>query len=109
MIRNILVSIAVLPAFLAPLASAPAMEAPAQLSQQNGKEPPAERPRDYTFDKTISRSVLENYLARSISMEGLLNGRGDLDDNIRMLKTTGAKFIGRAICLSVGARGRPGA
>jgi len=32
-------------------------------------------------------------------MEGLLNGRGDLADNIRMLKSTGAKFIGRSICL----------
>jgi hypothetical protein len=32
-------------------------------------------------------------------MEGLLNGRGDLDDNIRMLKATGAKFIGRSLCL----------
>src|SRR6478672_3937731 len=56
-------------------------------------------PRDYRFDGTMSRAVLENYLARSISMEGLLNGRGDLDDNIRMLKSTGAKFIGRALCL----------
>jgi hypothetical protein len=55
--------------------------------------------RDYHFDKTISREVLENYLSRSISMEGLLNGRGNIDDNIRMLKTTGAKFIGRSICL----------
>ena len=32
-------------------------------------------------------------------MEGLLNGRGDLDDNIRMLKTTGAKLVGRSLCL----------
>ena len=47
----------------------------------------------------MSREVLENYLSRSISMEGLLNGRGDLDDNIRMLKSTGAKFIGRSLCL----------
>ncbi|HET6246591.1 MAG TPA: hypothetical protein VFE47_02745 [Tepidisphaeraceae bacterium] len=54
---------------------------------------------DYRFDGTISRAVLENYLSRSISMEGLLNGRGDLDDNIRMLKHTGAKFIGRSLCL----------
>jgi hypothetical protein len=53
----------------------------------------------YQFDTTISREVLENYLARSITMEGLLNGRGDLDDNIRMLKSTGAKFIGRSLCL----------
>src|SRR5256885_5235078 len=55
--------------------------------------------RSYQFDKTISREVLENYLSRSITMEGLLNGRGDLDDNIRMLKHTGAKFIGRSLCL----------
>ena len=56
----------------------------------------------YHFDRTISREVLENYLDRSISVEGLLNGRGDLDDNIRMLKHTGAKFIGRALCLWAG-------
>jgi len=54
---------------------------------------------DYRFDATISRQVLENYLSRSITMEGLLNGRGDLDDNIRMLNHTGAKFIGRSLCL----------
>jgi pimeloyl-ACP methyl ester carboxylesterase len=60
------------------------------------------RPRDYRFDGTMSRAVLENYLSRSISMEGLLNGRGDLDDNIRMLKATGAKFIGRSLCLWTG-------
>ncbi|MCP5520808.1 MAG: hypothetical protein H7A46_04600 [Verrucomicrobiales bacterium] len=55
--------------------------------------------RDYHFDRTISRPVLENYLSRSISMEGLLNGRGDLTDNIRMLQQIGAKFIGRSLCL----------
>jgi len=54
---------------------------------------------DYRFDATISRQVLENYLSRSITMEGLLTGRGNLDDNIRMLKHTGAKFIGRSLCL----------
>jgi len=32
-------------------------------------------------------------------MEGLLNGRGDFKDNIRMLKGEGAKYIGRALCL----------
>jgi pimeloyl-ACP methyl ester carboxylesterase len=56
-------------------------------------------PRDYQFDRVISREVLENYLSRAISMEGLLNGRGDLDDGIRMLKSIGAKFIGRSLCL----------
>jgi hypothetical protein len=43
--------------------------------------------RDYHFDRTISRKVLENYLSRSISVEGVFNGRGDLDDNLRMLKS----------------------
>src|ERR1039457_2940172 len=55
--------------------------------------------RNYGFDKVMSREVLDNYLSRSISMEGLLHGRGDLDDNVRMLKHCGAKFIGRAVCL----------
>ncbi|MEN6308996.1 MAG: hypothetical protein ABFD91_14705 [Anaerohalosphaeraceae bacterium] len=55
--------------------------------------------RDYHFDKTISRQVLENYLSRAITMEGIFNGAGNLDDNIRMLKSTGAKFIGRSLCL----------
>ncbi len=53
----------------------------------------------YRLDRTISREVLENYLSRAITMEGLLNGRGDLDDNIRMLKRLEAKFIGRSLCL----------
>ncbi len=63
------------------------------------KSEPSAHARDYQFDKTMSREVLENYLSRSISMEGLLNGRGDLDDNIRMLKSCGVKYCGRSICL----------
>jgi hypothetical protein len=62
-------------------------------------EPSGARAGGYGFDQSISREVLENYLARSITMEGLLNGRGDLQDNIRMLKQSGAKYIGRSICL----------
>ncbi len=65
-------------------------------------EPSAPAPKSsgpYAFDHTISRTVLERYLSRAITMEGLLNARGDLDDNIRMLKTIGAKFIGRSLCL----------
>ena len=34
------------------------------------------RPGGFQFDGKISRPVLENYLARSICIEGLLNGRG---------------------------------
>ena len=68
-----------------------------QPSERSGR-----RPRDYRFDGTMSRAVLGTYLSRAISMEGLLNGRGDLGDNIRMLKATGAKFIGRGLCLWTG-------
>lgn len=56
-------------------------------------------PRIYDFQRVISRQVLDNFLSRAISMEGLLNGRGDLGDNIRMLKDVGAKYVGRSICL----------
>ncbi len=59
----------------------------------------AEPSSKYHFDGTISRAVLENYLARSISVEGIFNGRGDLDDNIRMLKSLGVKYAGRSLCL----------
>jgi hypothetical protein len=55
--------------------------------------------RDYHFDRTISRPVLENFLSRSITMEGLFNGDGDLNDNLRMLTGMGAKYIGRSLCL----------
>ena len=57
------------------------------------------QPGGFSFDGRISRRVLENYLARSITMEGMLNGRGDLKDNTRMLTELGAKYIGRALCL----------
>ena len=56
-------------------------------------------PDSYKFKRTISREVLGNYLSRAICMEGLLNGRGDLNDNIRMLGSIGAKYIARSICL----------
>ena len=55
--------------------------------------------RTYDFERTMPREVLDNYLSRAISMEGLLNGRGDLGDDIRMLTQIGAKYIGRSICL----------
>src|SRR5438067_8145790 len=53
----------------------------------------------YRFDGTISRDVLENYLARAITMMDLATGRGSPDDNVRMLRTIGAKFAGRTIYL----------
>jgi len=61
---------------------------------------------DFHFDHTISRPVLENYLNRSISFTELLHddlsqprdARGvDPRDNMRMLLSSGAKFVGRAL------------
>ncbi len=54
-------------------------------------------PRDYRFDGSISRPVLENYLSRSITMTELYRSPGNLDDDIRMLRNIGAKFAGRTI------------
>lgn len=53
----------------------------------------------YKFDRAITRQVLENYLARSMCIEGMLNGRGPLVDDIRMITNSGAKYIARALCL----------
>ena len=50
---------------------------------------------DYAFDGGISRPVLENYLARSITMSSLAD-LAQLDEDLRMLRNTGAKFVGRA-------------
>jgi hypothetical protein len=78
--------------------------------------------RDYHFDGSISRPVLENYLSRSITCAELLNPErvenalgGDTDDNLRMLTDIGAKFVGRAIYMwgdearlpALLARGKP--
>ena len=86
---------AVLPALALPSPACRAEDAPPTPSVAPGQ-------RSYRFDKTMSRNVLESYLSRSICMEGLLNGRGDLDDNIRMLKSTGAKYVARSLCLWAG-------
>ncbi len=53
--------------------------------------------RDYKFDGSITRQVLENYLSRSITMMDLLSGVGNVDDNIRMLINMGAKYAGRSL------------
>ena len=51
---------------------------------------------DYRFDGPVSREVLENYLARSITFLDLLTEKGDFDDNLRLLENVGAKFVGRS-------------
>lgn len=49
------------------------------------------------FDGRITRAQLEHYLSRAITMEGLLTDHGKFEDELRLLKTTGVRFAGRAI------------
>jgi len=72
---------------------------PRSLAAETAVAPVAVGVRDYRFDRTISRPVLESYLSRSISIEGMFNGHGNLDDNIRMITSVGAKYLGRSLCL----------
>lgn len=60
--------------------------------------PPPSVSGPYGFDGTISRPVLEHYLSRSITMQGLVTGQGNFEDNLRMIRHIGAKFIGRSVC-----------
>lgn len=53
--------------------------------------------KDYQFDGRMTREVLENYLSRSVTYSYLLQGLGNMTDNLRFLTNTGAKFVGRAI------------
>src|SRR5258708_30182410 len=84
------------------LTSSLAISALALGSKALAGPPPWPHGRSYKFSRTISREVLQNYLSRAISMEGLLNVRGDFADNVRMLRQIGAKYIGRSICLRGG-------
>jgi len=47
----------------------------------------------------LSRADLESYLSRAVTMEGLLHGHGDLDDQIRFLSALHARFAGRTLYL----------
>jgi hypothetical protein len=53
--------------------------------------------RDFRFDGKVSRRVLKNYLSRAITESDLLTGKGNFQDNLRMLVNVGAKFAGRTI------------
>ncbi len=55
---------------------------------------------DFKFDGYISREVLNNYLARAVTHCGIGEDNSiassTFEDDLRMLKNEGAKFIGRA-------------
>ncbi|MGL4345020.1 MAG: hypothetical protein ACRCTE_07480 [Cellulosilyticaceae bacterium] len=51
--------------------------------------------KNYTFDTTISKEVLENYLSRAVSAAFFIHTK-TLEDDLRALKNMGVKFVGRA-------------
>lgn len=51
--------------------------------------------KNYTFDTTIEKEVLENYLSRSATAAFLVHTK-TLEDDLRTIKNMGIKFIGRA-------------
>lgn len=56
--------------------------------------------RDYSFDGKPSAEVLDNYLDRAVTMMGLLSDTyPDKEADIDFIVETGAKFIGRAVCV----------
>jgi hypothetical protein len=74
------------------------------LSGSTGEKKQKFKKGPYWFDGTISRQVLENYLDRSVTMGYfLVPGTPERyefpyrHDDIRFIRNTGAKFIGRAI------------
>jgi hypothetical protein len=78
----------------------------AEEGNQNGdpKPPVFQTNSPYYFDGTISRQTLENYLDHSVTMGYfLVPGKPEgyefpyKDDDIRLIRNIGAKFIGRAI------------
>ena len=60
--------------------------------------------RDYRFQGSISKAVLENYLSRATTYCELLSPQGtrerpgcSVEEGIRFLTNTGAKFVGRSL------------
>lgn len=51
--------------------------------------------KNYRFEETISKEVLENYLSRSVTAAGLFESE-TLSDDLRVIKDLGVKFLGRA-------------
>jgi len=49
----------------------------------------------YSFDGKLERTVLENYLSRAVTAAGLYES-DTLEDDLRVIKELGVKFLGRA-------------
>ena len=62
--------------------------------------------KNFQFDSIMSKEVLGNYLSRAVTLQGFCveNNSEDLlfEEDLRMIRRVGAKFIGRAACYSWG-------
>ena len=67
------------------------------MAEERPKVQPAQASAPSQFDGRISRAVLERYLSRAITMRAVSHS-AQREEDIRMLKNVGAKFIGRAAC-----------
>lgn len=74
---------------------------PFQKESEHSMQELAPTKREYAFDGSISKEVLVNYLSRAVTHAGLLASYPEsstwcFDEDLRMLRNVGAKFIGRA-------------
>lgn len=58
---------------------------------------PANTGREYLFNRTISESVLKNYLSRAMTLSFISVPSFRQESEVRMIINTGAKYISRAI------------
>ncbi len=88
-----------------PVPTSPPTATPSSSPTPTPDLPPPDN-RDYNFNGPISKEVLNNYLSRAVTHNGLAafagygnipaGGNPDFEEDFRMLKSIGAKFIGRA-------------
>ena len=62
---------------------------------------------DFSFQGSMSETVLKNYLSRAVTFQGLCGESGEenmlFDEDLRMILRTGAKFVSRAALFAWGA------
>ncbi len=66
------------------------------MTEYSAKNHPSNIGLNFTFDGSVSREVLCNYLSRMLNHTFLSGDRSRVDEDIRLIKSTGAKYIGRA-------------
>ena len=102
-LRLFLISMSAAALALSAAPSRAAVDTPPKLPEDSA-QPVFDKNSPYYFDGTISRQTLENYLDRSVTMGySLVPGKPEgyefpyKDDDLRLIRNIGAKFIGRSI------------